>query len=82
MKTKWGTCNIEDKRIWLNLELAKKPRKCLDYVIVHELIHLIEKNHSEKFMDVLESVMSNWSSVKDELNMYPLGYANWKCIVR
>ena len=82
MKTKWGTCNIDDKRIWLNLELAKKPRKCLDYVILHELVHLIEKNHSEKFMDVLESVMPNWSSVKDELNMYPLGYANWKCVVR
>ena len=43
MKTKWGTCNPEAKRIWINLELVKKPRECLEYVIVHELVHLLEK---------------------------------------
>ena len=82
MKTRWGSCNIEDKRVWLNLELAKKPRRCIGYVLLHELIHLIERNHSEKFIDILESIMPNWISIKDELNMYPLSHANWNCFVR
>jgi len=48
MRTKWGTCNIQAKRIWLNLELAKKPRHCLEYVIVHEMVHLLERHHNER----------------------------------
>lgn len=79
MKTKWGTCNPNEKRIWLNLELTKKPLHCIDYVFVHELIHLIEKNHSERFIHLLENVMPNWRIYKDELNKGILGYSMWDC---
>ena len=81
MKTKWGTCKIADKRIWLNLELVKKPSKCIDYVFVHELVHLREKGHSQRFIDILESVLPNWKSLKAELNESPLGYSKWQCVV-
>lgn len=79
MKTKWGTCNRKDRRIWLNLELAKKPLHCIDYVFVHELAHLIEKKHSKKFIQILESVLPNWQSEKEELNRTVLGYSSWGC---
>ena len=82
MKTRWGTCNTIEKRIWLNLELAKKPKVCISYVVLHELIHLIEKNHSEKFVEILDSLMPNWNAIRDELNMYPLSHTNWKCSVK
>lgn len=49
MKTKWGSCNTQSQRIWLNLELAKKPPECLEYIPVHELVHLLERNHNERF---------------------------------
>lgn len=55
MKTRWGTCNIRDKRIWLSLSLAKKPPICLEYVIVHELSHLYEKGHNKRFYTILDS---------------------------
>ena len=77
MKTKWGTCNSNKKRIWLNLELAKKPLHCIDYVFVHELVHLVEKSHSERFMDLLEYTLPNWQHNKDELNREALGYSTW-----
>jgi len=79
MKTKWGTCNNKDKRIWLNLELAKKPFHCIDYVFVHELIHLIVKKHSEKFLELLQSVYPKWQQRKDELNQGILSYFEWGC---
>jgi len=79
MKTKWGTCNDEDKRIWLNLELAKKPFHCIDYVFVHELIHLIVKKHSEKFLELLQSAYPKWQQSKDELNRGILSYFEWGC---
>ena len=52
MKTKWGSCNIEARRIWINLELSKKPLECLEYIIVHELAHLLERNHNDRFIDL------------------------------
>ena len=73
MRTKWGTCNIEAKRIWLNLELAKKPVHCLEYIIVHELVHLLERNHNENFVAYMDKFIPNWRFCKDELNRYPLG---------
>jgi len=79
MKTKWGTCNSKDKRIWLNLELAKKPMHCIDYVFVHELVHLIEKRHSDRFIQLLESAYPNWQDTKDELNQGILSYFEWGC---
>ena len=68
MKTKWGTCNIIYKRIWLNLELAKKTKKCLEYVVVHEMVHLIEKNHNKRFYSFLDKYFPDWKKVKEELN--------------
>jgi len=79
MKTKWGTCNSKDSRVWLNLELAKKPSHCIDYVFVHELVHLIEKKHSERFMQLLESMLPHWERTKIELNSTALGYSKWDC---
>lgn len=74
MKTKWGTCNVEDKRIWLNLQLAKKYPQCLEYVIVHELIHLLEKKHNSIFIGYMDSYLPNWRITKDELNAQILDY--------
>lgn len=68
MKTRWGTCNTRDKRIWLNLELAKHERACLEYVVVHELAHLIERNHSPRFWSIVETFIPNWRDVRERLN--------------
>lgn len=68
MKTKWGTCNITKKRIWLNLQLAKKPPECLDYVITHELVHLYVKNHNDQFKAYMNQFYPNWKTVKKKLN--------------
>lgn len=73
MKTKWGTCNIQAKRIWLNLELAKKDKHCLEYVVVHEMTHLLERHHNARFMELMDKFMPNWRFYKDELNRAPLG---------
>lgn len=68
MKTKWGTCNILAKRIWLNLELAKKPFVCLEYVVVHEMVHLLERNHNAKFHAHMTRFLPNWKETKVSLN--------------
>ena len=68
MKTKWGTCNIEAKRIWINLELAKKPIECLEYIVVHEMIHLFERNHNTRFVALMDNYLPNWRELKVELN--------------
>ena len=68
MKTKWGTCNHEDKRVWLNLHLAKKSPEIIEYVILHELTHLIEKNHTSRFKQLLDKHMPSWKSKRRELN--------------
>lgn len=77
MKTKWGTCNIEKKRIWLNLELAKKPIQTLEYIIVHELIHFKERNHNDKFKAYMDLYLPNWKYLKEELNRIPVSHADW-----
>lgn len=77
MKTKWGTCNIEKKRIWINLELAKKPIHCLEYIVVHELIHLLERHHNEKFSLLMEKHMPQWKFFKEELNRLPVSHGEW-----
>jgi predicted metal-dependent hydrolase len=77
MKTKWGTCNIEARRIWLNLELAKKPVQCLEYILVHELAHLHERHHNERFTALLDQHLPNWRLLREELNQSMLAeYAN------
>lgn len=68
MKTKWGSCNIESKRIWLNLELAKKPKHCLEYVILHEMTHLKVRHHNDVFKALMTKHMPGWSKVREELN--------------
>ena len=68
MKTKWGTCNIRARRIWINLELIKKPVYCLEYIVIHELAHLIEKNHNKKFVAIMDKFSPQWRSYKKELN--------------
>ena len=69
MATRWGSCSILAKRIWLNLELAKKPIHAIEYVIAHELTHLLEKHHNERFMGLMDEYFPSWRSVKEELNI-------------
>jgi predicted metal-dependent hydrolase len=68
MKTRWGTCNTRDKRIWINLELAKKAPRCLEYIIVHEMVHLLERHHNKAFKDYMSEFLPEWKSIKNELN--------------
>ena len=79
MKTRWGTCNPATKRIWLNLELAKKPPECLEYVLVHELTHLLESGHGERFKALMDGFLPNWRSVRTVLNAAPLAHESWGC---
>jgi len=77
MKTKWGTCNIKAQRIWLNLELVKKPVHCLEYIIVHEMLHLLERNHNDRFKLLMDKFMPQWRSYREELNRAPLAHDAW-----
>ena len=72
MKTRWGTCNTGARRIWLNLELIKKPPHCLEYVVVHELAHFFERNHNDRFKSILDHYYPTWREVRKELNGLPL----------
>lgn len=73
MKTKWGSCNVQAGNIRLNSELAKKPKECLEYVVVHELAHLIEPTHNVGFVGLLNNLMPNWHSYREQLNHLPIG---------
>ena len=77
MKTRWGTCNIRARRIWLNLELAKKPTHCLEYIIVHELVHLHERLHNDRFRQLMDRFMPQWRSYRDELNQWVADGVGW-----
>ncbi len=68
MKTRWGTCHIQKKAICLNLQLAKRPQYCLEYVLVHELVHLLEKSHNYVFKGYMDHFLPNWRSIRNELN--------------
>jgi len=68
MTTRWGTCNTSTGKIWLNVQLAKKPQECLEYVILHELAHLVERRHDAKFTALLDRYMPTWREVKATLN--------------
>jgi hypothetical protein len=78
MKTKWGTCNPKDCRIWVNLELAKKPQECLEYIVVHEMVHLLEASHNNRFITLMDLFLSKWRLYKDELNRLPVCHERWK----
>jgi len=77
MRTKWGTCNTIEKRIWINLELAKKPKNCLEYIIVHELVHLLERSHNDRFIALMNKFMPKWRAHRDELNKLPVSHTDW-----
>lgn len=77
MKTKWGSCNIETARIWLNLELVKKPPECLEFIVVHELVHLHERKHNERFMSLMDLHLPNWREHREKLNKMPLAFNRW-----
>jgi predicted metal-dependent hydrolase len=77
MKTKWGSCNSAEQRIWLNLELAKKPIHCLEYILVHEMVHLIERKHNDRYIALMDQFLPSWRQRRDELNHAPLAHEMW-----
>lgn len=77
MKTRWGSCNHADRRILLNLELAKKPIECIEYIIVHEMVHLLERQHTGRFTMLMNEFLPNWRRRRDELNSVPLAHETW-----
>lgn len=77
MKTKWGSCNTDSKRILINSELAKKPPECLEYILAHEFVHLLERKHNQRFVDHMDTFMPNWRERRDLLNSLPLAHEEW-----
>lgn len=77
MKTKWGSCNPATRGIRLNTELAKKPRECLEYIVVHEMTHLLEPTHNARFIALLDRNMPQWRFHRDRLNELPLSHEDW-----
>ena len=77
MKTKWGSCTPTAKTIRLNLDLAKKPPECLEYIIVHEMVHLFEPTHNARFVALMDKFMPKWKFHRDELNRLPLKHEEW-----
>lgn len=78
MKTRWGSCNPDNSRILLNLELAKKPKKCFEFVLVHELVHLLERHHNQRFINLMDDTMADWRQRRELLKSYPLAYETWE----
>ncbi|WP_247596773.1 SprT family zinc-dependent metalloprotease [Hydrogenophaga sp. PAMC20947] len=78
MKTKWGGCTPATRRIWMNLELAKTPVRCLEYIVAHELAHLLERHHNERFTGYLDKHLPEWKQIRTMLNEAPLGYQAWE----
>ena len=77
MKTKWGTCNAAAKRIWLNTELVKKTIQSIEYVLIHEMVHLLERNHNEKFIAYMDKFTPKWKHLREDLNRSALGHVDW-----
>jgi hypothetical protein len=77
MKTKWGSCNPASRSLLLNQELAKKPPEFLEYIVVHELMHLLEPTHSARFVALMDQYMPKWQFYRDELNRLPVGHEEW-----
>ena len=78
MKTRWGSCNPDTRGIRINTDLAKKPPECLEYILVHELTHLLEPTHNERFIALMDSFMPQWRQLRDELNRLPVRHESWK----
>jgi predicted metal-dependent hydrolase len=77
MKTRWGSCNPSSKSIRFNTDLAKKPKSCLEYIVVHELAHLIEPNHNPRFVAILDHFMPKWRFSREQLNRLPVSHEEW-----
>ena len=77
MKTKWGSCNPAGRAIRLNTELAKKPRECLEYILVHELVHLLEPSHNQRFLSLMDQFLPSWREHRDLLNHLPVCHEEW-----
>lgn len=78
MKTRWGSCNGPARRVWLNLELARKPASCLEYILVHEMVHIRERRHNQRFRELMDAAMPTWRLCRDELNRAPLAHEDWQ----
>ena len=78
MKTKWGSCNEKAGRIWLNIELAKKPPECLEYLVAHELSHLLVRHHDHRFHALMDQHLPRWKAIRETLNAAPLANERWK----
>jgi predicted metal-dependent hydrolase len=78
MRTKWGSCNCQARTILLNLELAKKPRECLEYLVVHEMVHLLEPTHNHRFVALMDQFMPKWQFYRDQLNRLPVRHVDWR----
>ena len=77
MKTKWGSCNPRARTIRLNTELAKKPPECLEYIVVHELVHLLEPTHNARFIELMDRFMPKWQLYREVLNRLPVRRETW-----
>jgi predicted metal-dependent hydrolase len=77
MKTKWGSCNEEAGSLRLNTDLARKPRECLEYIVVHEMVHLLEPTHNERFIALMDQFMPKWQFYRDLLNRLPVRHESW-----
>jgi hypothetical protein len=77
MKTKWGSCNPRARAIRLNTELAKKPKHCLEYIIIHEMAHLLVRHHDDRFTALMDKFIPQWRHYREELNRWPLGHETW-----
>jgi hypothetical protein len=77
MKTRWGSCNPVAKTVWLNTELACKPPRCLEYILVHELVHLLEPSHNERFQAFMQQFLPDWKLRRQELNRLPVRHEDW-----
>ena len=78
MKTMWGSCTPKSKAILLNLELAKKPPACLEYIVVHELVHLLEPTHNSRFVALMDRFLPQWRFHREELNRLPVRHEQWR----
>lgn len=77
MRTRWGSCNPASHAIRLNTDLAKKPRECLEYILVHELVHLIEPTHNSRFVALMDRFLPGWEHRRDQLNRLPVRHVEW-----
>lgn len=77
MRTRWGTSNPDTRRVLFNLELARKPIRCLEYLVVHELVHLVERHHNDRFRALMDEHLPRWRQARTELNAAPLAHEHW-----